>query len=72
MGDNVERYYKRNETIEKAVKAADKIIIDSSDGSEEETNYLTAEVAERLMQKALRPFSAALLKKDMDATNKES
>lgn len=61
-----ERDYCRNEAIKKAVGAANRIIMDASDGSEEETNYLTARVAEEMLKTALNPFSAAILKKDID------
>ena len=56
--------FRRGKIIEKAVEAADRIILDSSDGSEEETNYLTAEVAKKLMEKAMNPFARDLLFKD--------
>ncbi|MFA5072241.1 MAG: hypothetical protein WC511_07895 [Candidatus Pacearchaeota archaeon] len=56
----------REKAVKEAVDAVYRIILDASDGSEEETNYLTAAVAERLMQTALLPFSAAILKKDLD------
>ncbi|MFZ2390523.1 MAG: hypothetical protein WAW15_01755 [Minisyncoccales bacterium] len=56
----------REKAVKEAVDAAHRIILDASDGSEEETNYLTAAVAEKLMQSALHPFSAAIMKKDLD------
>ena len=55
---------RRNEIVEKAVQAADRIILDGSDGSVEETDHLTAEVARKFMEKALRPFAQAVLRKD--------
>lgn len=61
-----ERDYKRNKIIEDAVNAADRIILDGSDGSDEETNYLTAMVAKRFMEKALTPFQTALQRKDIE------
>lgn len=57
---------RRERVIADAVAVADKIILDSSDGSEEETNFLTSGVAEAFIQKALHPFKAEMLKKDMD------
>ncbi len=66
MVEKQEKDYQRNKVIEKAVEAANRIIMDSSSGSEEETNYLTAEVAKRIMQTALYPFYAAILRKDIE------
>ncbi|MFA5169731.1 MAG: hypothetical protein WC420_03285 [Candidatus Paceibacterota bacterium] len=60
---------RRNRTIKKAIEVANRIILDGSDGSEEETNYLTAKVAEKLMETALHPFSAAILEKDINDHN---
>lgn len=37
--------------IKKAIEAADRIILDASDGSVEETNYLTMRVAEGFADK---------------------
>lgn len=62
---------RRQRAINKAVEATNRIILDASDGSEEETNYLTARVAQRLVETALHPFSAAILKKDIDDHNLE-
>jgi hypothetical protein len=61
-----EKEYKRDKIIENAVNAADRIILDGSDGSSEETNYLTAIVAKRLAEKALLPFQTALQKRDLN------
>jgi len=57
--------YRRQQIIEAAVSKADYILMENADGSVEELNYLTAKVAEKFMQKALNPFSAAMLKKDL-------
>ena len=51
--------------IEQAVNAADKIILDGSDGSEEETNYLTAQVALKMVEKSFNPFLRDLLSRVM-------
>ena len=56
---------RRDEIIEEAVEAADRIILDGSDGSVEETDYLTAEVARKFMEKALHAFEREMLRKDM-------
>ena len=59
------RDYRRQKAIERAVEAADRIIMDASDGSVEETNYLTGMVAERFVKKANQAFISAMLKKDI-------
>lgn len=51
-----EKDYRRHETVKEAVIAADRIIMEGSDGSEMETNYLTASVAIELMRIAFLPF----------------
>jgi len=61
-----EKEYKRDKSVEDAVTAADRIILDASDGSNEETNYLTAMVAKRFMEKALLPFQTAIQRKDIE------
>ena len=60
-----ERDARRNKIIENTVNAADRIILDGSDGSEEETNFLTMRVAEEFIRKALHPFKAKMLSKDI-------
>ena len=63
-----ERDFRRHQTIQRAVEAADRIILDGSDGSTEETNHLTAEVARCFVEKALTPFWAAIMRKDVSST----
>lgn len=46
-----EHEYLREQAVEQAVSAADKIILDASDGSIEETDYMTAEVAKKFVEK---------------------
>jgi len=60
------RQFHRHRVIRKAVEAADRIILHGSDGSVEETNYLTAEVARGMVEKALHPFNTEMLKKDLE------
>jgi len=60
-----EREYHRHIIILGAVEAADRIILNGSDGSIEETNYLTSEVARKMMEKALLHFNTEMLKKDL-------
>jgi len=61
----IEKEVKRQRAIEKAVQAADQIILEASDGSCEETDYLTGEVAFRFLGKTISPFRNRLLKKDL-------
>lgn len=57
MSENKEeKDYRRHKIIQEAVTSAEKIIMDSSDGTEKETNYLTASVALELMHIAFLPF----------------
>jgi len=60
-----EREYHRQQVVENALSAADRIILDGSDGSNEETNFLTAQVAEKMMTRALLPFNRDMMRKDM-------
>ncbi len=59
------REARRQQIVERAVGAATRVIMDGSDGSEEETNCLTARAAEKLMTMALNPFHSAMMRKDM-------
>lgn len=60
------RDYERSRIVGEAVDAADRIILDGSDGSTEETNYLTSEVAAKFVAKALLPLSTAIQRKDLE------
>jgi hypothetical protein len=60
-----EKEFKQQEAVRKAVMAADRIILDASDGTCEETNYLTAMVAMAFMSKTLIPIQTELRKKDL-------
>ena len=60
------REHVRQQIVQRAVGAADHIILDASDGSEEETNWLTAEVARKFNEKVYRVAQAALLRKDWE------
>ena len=55
-----------SQIIQYAVQSADLIILEGSDGSDEETNYLTAEVARKLIERALYPISATMLRRDLE------
>lgn len=65
LEERQQREYEREEIIKKAVEAADRIILDGSDGSEAETNFLTAKVVEKMMGKALHPFHRNMLSEDL-------
>jgi len=65
LEDWQERDYRRQRIVENAVQAADKIILDRADGSVEEVDYLTGEVARKFVEKALYPFGRDILEKDM-------
>lgn len=65
LEERQERERHRHEVIQKAAEAADRIILNGSNGSREETNYLTAEVARRLMERALLPFTTIMHCKDL-------
>ncbi|MDP2917093.1 MAG: hypothetical protein Q8O16_04095 [Dehalococcoidia bacterium] len=64
--EHEQREYERRKIVEKAVEAADRIILDGSDGTVEETNWLTAEVARKFNEKVNHAFQTALLKKDLE------
>ena len=66
LEEREERERHRRQVVKDAVEAADRIIMGGSDGSCEETNFLTAGVAEKLMEKALHPLHAAMLHKDLE------
>lgn len=61
-----QREYERQAIVKKALEAADRIILDGSDGSCEEANFLTAKVARGMMERALLPFNQDILKKDLE------
>ena len=65
LKERQQREYERQQIIDKAVDAADRIILDGSDGSCEETNFLTAEVAKKIMTRAMNPFGVGMMKKDL-------
>lgn len=65
LQEREQREYERQEIIKKALEAADRIILNGSDGSCEETNFLTVEVARKMMEKALHPFNRDMFRKDL-------
>lgn len=66
LEDRLKRETQRQRIVEKAVEAADRIILDGSDGSTEEASYLTAEVASKMMDKVRIPLGSVLYKKDLE------
>ena len=66
-----ERDSRRQDIIQKAVTAADCIIFQESDGTVEETNFLTAMVAEIFVRKMILPTSGAMLDADIKADHPE-
>lgn len=56
---------RRHRIIREAVEAADRIIIDGSNGDVEETDYLTGKVALEFFQKVDSRLSSTLLRHDM-------
>ena len=65
LEEREQREYERHQIIDKAVQAADRIIMDGSDGSVEETNWLTSEVAKRFVDKVGIALTSELMRKDM-------
>jgi hypothetical protein len=63
--ERIFREIRRQRIIDDAVMAADRIILEGSDGSVEETDFLTAKIAQRFVEKALMPFSREMLKKEV-------
>jgi hypothetical protein len=57
--------YERHAAVEKAVTAADAIILEASDGSKEVTDYLTIEVAKRFLEKVECSLNSNLSRHDM-------
>lgn len=66
LAERQQREYERQEIIKKAVETADRIILGGSDGSCEETDFLTARVAEKMVEKALHPFNRDMMRKDLE------
>lgn len=60
-----QRERERQKIVNDAVLAADHIIMDGSDGSIEETNWMTSEVAGRFAAKVNVAMTSSLIRKDM-------
>jgi hypothetical protein len=57
---------RRQHIIQNAVEAADRIIMDGSNGDVEETDYLTGEVANQFVQKVTGRLQSILLRYDIE------
>ncbi len=64
LEEREQRERERYQIICNAVQAADRIILDGSDGSVEETNWLTSEVAKRFVEKVGIALTSLLTHKD--------
>lgn len=60
-----------NEAVKQAVGAADRVILDASDGSTEETNWLTAQVASKLVEKVEISLGSALLRRRIEQERRD-
>ena len=67
MDAQQEKDYRREVAVKEAVNTVDNIILASTDGSTEETNWLTGRIAEELTKKAMIPYTAALMRMDQES-----
>lgn len=68
LEEREQREYERQEIIREAVSAADHIILDGSNGSCEETDWLTFKVAEKFVEKVGIQLTNKLVKMDMGSS----
>ena len=61
---------RRRAIVEAAVRSADRIIMDFSDGSCEETDFLTGEVAAAFMHKVTLALQFKLMRQELRRTTK--
>ena len=66
LEEREKREHERHEIVTEAVRAADEIILDGSDGSVEETDWLTYEVAKRFIEKVGIALTSKLSRKDLE------
>jgi hypothetical protein len=59
--------YRRQRIIEDAVRAADRILMDGSNGSVEETDWLTTMFANKYSEKVLYAANARLMRAEFEA-----
>mgnify|MGYP001596234040 CR=1 FL=1 len=62
---------RRDQAVRAALEAADRIVCNASDGSLEETYYLTAQVAQKMIERALYPFTSRMLRTDVERRHKK-
>lgn len=60
------REMERRQAVEEAVPAADEIILEASDGSNAETDFLTGEVARAFVEKVTGRLGSRVLQHDME------
>lgn len=66
LEEREQREHERRKIVDEAVSTADRIILDGSDGSVEETDWLTSEVAKRFVEKVNIAMSAKLARRDLE------
>lgn len=66
LEERQQREYERQEIIREAVNAADCVILDGSDGSCEETDWLTFKVAEKFVEKVGIRLMSKLMRRDLE------
>jgi len=66
LEEREQRERERHDIVEKAVREADSIILDGSEGSVEETDWLTSEVAKRFVEKVNIAMSTKLARRDLE------
>lgn len=64
LQDRQQTEYERHQIVNSAVEEADRILMDNADGSVEELDWLTSEVAKRFVEKVNIALSAELTRKD--------
>jgi hypothetical protein len=66
LEEREKREMERAQLVNQAVEAADRIIMDGTDGSVEETDYLTSEVSKRFVEKVHISVSSKLMRRDLE------
>ena len=63
---------RRNDTVTRAVEAANTIILEESDGTVEETDYLTSRVMREFVQMVHNRIESNIIRADQNKRVKES
>lgn len=71
LEEREQREYERQRIVQGAVEAANRIIMDGSDGSVEETDWLTSQVAKRFVEKVDMALNAKLTRRDYELVPEE-